>query len=102
MHVVKTTIATETKTAISPTMTANPHITNPSAASHHVEQVPTPKATPAPTKTEKVYVGSRKSDKYHKASCHSAHRIKPANKVWFGSREDAETHGYVPCQNCNP
>ena len=92
-------------------MTAKPHVAPSSAASQHIEQVPTPQATPipteikqtpAPTKTEKVYVGSRKSDKYHKPSCHSANAIKPANEIWFGSREDAEEHGYVPCKNCNP
>lgn len=48
------TAPSETKTAVSPTMTAKPHITNPSAANQHVEQVPTPLATPVPTEIKQT------------------------------------------------
>lgn len=51
---------------------------------------------------QKVYVGSSHSNKYHKPECVWAERISPENEVWFSSKEDAETKGYVPCKVCKP
>ncbi len=64
-------------------------------------------ATPAPghateALSERVFVGSIKSDKYHYPSCSAAKKIKPDNEIWFSSSEDARAHGYVPCGLCHP
>lgn len=48
------------------------------------------------------YVGSAKSNKYHRQSCRSAYKISPANLVTFSSPEDARSRGYVPCKVCRP
>lgn len=50
--------------------------------------------------TEKAFVGSKNSDKYHFPWCPGALRIKEENKVWFSSREEAEALGYTPAGNC--
>jgi hypothetical protein len=54
------------------------------------------------TLSEKVCVGSLKSDKYHYPSCRWAEKIKPENEIWFSSSQDARDHGYVPCKVCSP
>lgn len=36
------------------------------------------------------YVGSIKSNKYHSPDCEWAQQIKPANQIWFTSRQEAE------------
>lgn len=54
-------------------------------------------ATASPVAASKgLFVGSVNSDLYHDPSCPSASRIKEANQVWFGSREEAEAVGYSP------
>ncbi|MGA9098073.1 MAG: Ada metal-binding domain-containing protein [Methanotrichaceae archaeon] len=58
--------------------------------------------TPSTLDTEKVFVGSIKSNKYHYPSCSAAKKIKPENEIWFSSSADARAHGYVPCKICNP
>jgi hypothetical protein len=50
--------------------------------------------------TEKLYVASKNSDKYHYPWCSGAQRIKEENKVWFSSKEEAEKAGYSPATNC--
>ncbi len=52
--------------------------------------------------SERVFVGSIKSDKYHYPSCGSAKNIHPENEIWFSSSADARAHGYVPCKRCHP
>lgn len=54
------------------------------------------------TASEKVFVGSIKSDKYHYPSCKWAEKIKPENEMWFSSSQDARNQGYVACKVCNP
>lgn len=54
------------------------------------------------TASDKVFIGSIKSDKYHYPSCGSAKNIHPENEIWFSSSEDARSHGYVPCGRCHP
>lgn len=49
---------------------------------------------------EKRYVGSRNGSKYHLPWCSGAQRIKEENKVWFGSKSEAEGRGYTPAKNC--
>lgn len=46
------------------------------------------------------FVASKNSDKYHLPWCSGAERIKESNKIWFGSKEEAETAGYTPAANC--
>ena len=57
---------------------------------------------PGARSSNRVFVGSIKSDKYHYPSCGSAKNIHPENEIWFSSSEDARSHGYVPCARCNP
>ncbi len=52
--------------------------------------------------SSKTYVGSRNSNKYHELSCYWASQIKPENRVYFSSKADAESNGYIPCKVCNP
>jgi hypothetical protein len=54
------------------------------------------------TASEKVFVGSIKSDKYHYPSCQWAEKIKPENEIWFSSSQDARNQGYIPCKVCSP
>ena len=49
-----------------------------------------------------TYVGSSKSNKYHRRSCVWAGRISPKNLVVFNSPEEAISAGYVPCKVCKP
>lgn len=71
---------------------------SPSAA--ELEALISSSATPTPTvaaaKTEGKFVGSVNSNLYHDPACPSASRIKPANQVWFESREEAERAEYSP------
>jgi micrococcal nuclease len=57
---------------------------------------------PPQASTATSYVGSRRSDKFHRPSCRYAGRIKPSNLVVFGSRQEALNAGYVPCKACRP
>ena len=45
---------------------------------------------------ECLFVGSKKSKKYHKKNCRFVSRIKAENKICFKNRNDAERQGYVP------
>jgi competence protein ComEC len=49
-----------------------------------------------------AYVGSIKSDVFHKPDCRYVKKILPENMIWFSSREDALSKGYKPCKVCNP
>jgi micrococcal nuclease len=51
---------------------------------------------------EGYFVGSSKSNKYHKPSCVSAKRINAANLITFKTAEDAVSKGYSPCSRCLP
>jgi|WetSurMetagenome_2_1015567.scaffolds.fasta_scaffold01467_13 micrococcal nuclease len=58
---------------------------------------------PAPGKvSDKKYIGSTKSNKYHYPECRWAKKISPGNEIWFSDSEDAMSHGYVPCGVCYP
>lgn len=48
------------------------------------------------------YVGSRKSDKYHKKDCQHARRIHAENLVEWKTIDDAKAAGYVACKTCRP
>lgn len=49
-----------------------------------------------------TYVGNSNSHKFHIASCNSAKKISPNNRVGFNNREEAVNSGYAPCKRCNP
>lgn len=48
------------------------------------------------------YVGNSNTGKFHHASCSSVDKMSEGNKVFFSSRDDAVSQGYVPCKRCNP
>ena len=50
--------------------------------------------------TDKKFVASKNSTKYHHPWCSGAQRIKEENKVWFSSKKEAEKAGYTPAGNC--
>jgi hypothetical protein len=50
--------------------------------------------------SEKKYVASKNSTKYHLPWCSGAARIAEENKVWFASKEEAAAAGYAPAANC--
>lgn len=47
-----------------------------------------------------AYVASKNSTKYHLPDCSGAKRIADHNKIWFNSKEEAESLGYTPAANC--
>jgi hypothetical protein len=48
------------------------------------------------------FMGSITSKKYHRLDCRYALKIKPENRVYFLSIEDAKGQGYLPCKTCAP
>jgi hypothetical protein len=58
----------------------------------------TPKTTI--TKTSGVYLASKNGTKYYLPTCASSNRISIANRIWFDTKEEAESAGYSPAANC--
>jgi hypothetical protein len=50
--------------------------------------------------SEGTFVGSRSGKSYHYPWCPGAQQIKEENKIWFGTKEEAEKAGYKPALNC--
>lgn len=50
--------------------------------------------------TQDKFVASKNSSKYHLPNCPGAKRIAEHNKIWFSSKEEAESLGYEPASNC--
>ena len=46
------------------------------------------------------YVASKSGSSYHLPWCPGAKQIKASNKIWFQTKEEAETKGYKPAGNC--
>lgn len=46
------------------------------------------------------FAGYRRQKIYGKLSCKSGKRMKPENRVFFASQQDALDQGYRPCGNC--
>lgn len=46
------------------------------------------------------FVASKSGTAYHFPWCPGALKIKEGNKVWFQTKEEAETQGYKPAGNC--
>ena len=55
-------------------------------------------STPAALKGK--YMASKSGKAYHYPWCPGALRIKEENKVWFQTKEEAESRGYKPAGNC--
>lgn len=47
------------------------------------------------------YVASKNGTKYYLPWCGGVDRILEANKVWFATKEEAETRGLTPAANCS-
>lgn len=47
-----------------------------------------------------LYLASKNGSNYYLPSCSGADRIKEENKIWFSSKEEAESLGYKPALNC--
>jgi beta-lactamase superfamily II metal-dependent hydrolase len=58
--------------------------------------------TPAPVPSSSAYVGSVNSNKYHYLNCPYVSSIHPENLIYFKSKAEAESLGYVPCKGCKP
>ena len=52
--------------------------------------------------TATTYIGSSQSNKFHYTDCRWAKKINPDNAIYFNSREEAFSYGYVPCKVCKP
>ena len=58
-------------------------------------------SAPAPAR-EKEYCASENGDVFHRCSCTSVKRIKPASLVRLPSRAAALASGRRPCKHCKP
>ncbi len=72
-----------------------------SEATAPVEPKPEPVTEPTHV-SQGAYVGSVKSDKYHKPECRHAKNILPENEIWFKTVKNALDAEYVPCGVCRP
>ena len=65
---------------------------------------PTPTVSPAPVQPIATcnYIASKNSDVFHRISCSYVQAIKPENKIYFSTREEAIGSGRRPCSVCKP
>ena len=49
-----------------------------------------------------IYIGNKRSYKFHRQNCRWAKKMSSKNRVFFKSRQKAVKQGYVPCKVCNP
>jgi competence protein ComEC len=66
-----------------------------------------PVVTPAPSQNNQQNIsyqfeGDSATHKFHLISCTYAKKISTAHAVYFKTREDAISQGYVPCKVCKP
>ncbi|MCI8404238.1 MAG: MBL fold metallo-hydrolase [Clostridia bacterium] len=54
----------------------------------------------APEYDAGIYIGNRRSKKFHRTDCHTLPSEK--NRIEFINRSDAVNEGYTPCGNCRP
>ena len=52
--------------------------------------------------TDALYIGNKKTMRFHLPTCRSVSQMKESNKVEFYSREEAIERNYIPCGDCNP
>jgi len=77
-----------------------PESTQGGAAILAVRDGPSPNPLPPPPEGGGYYVASKTGAKYHLPWCSGARSIKEENKIYFSSKEEAETAGYQPAGNC--
>lgn len=94
----------EDNAAISPDKKIDlpPVFNTPAPATEETNRLPLQDDSPSEITLEKKYVGSLRSNKYHLPECEWAREILPSNQIWFSSREEAESKGYIPCKVCKP
>lgn len=71
---------------------------NPEASSSSSDKF----ADKSETDKEYAFMGNSSSQKLHKTSCTYAVKTSESNRVYFKTREEAVSGGYVPCKSCNP
>ncbi|MBW2590675.1 MAG: hypothetical protein JRD71_08165 [Deltaproteobacteria bacterium] len=49
-----------------------------------------------------IYIGNKRSHKFHRPECRWAKKMSSTNKIFFQSRQEAISQGYAPCKVCNP
>ena len=64
--------------------------------------VETVKQERATTSSDVLYIGNKKSMRFHYPTCRSVSQMSEKNKVEFTSREEAIERHYIPCGDCNP
>ncbi len=73
----------------------------PSAPSKTVTPSPEPKPEPVtPPQSSDSYIGNIGTKKFHKSSC--SYLPAEKNRIYFKSKDEATSAGYVPCKRCNP
>ena len=114
MSVAKPSIETENKLLNTDQLIPSepPVVTQPSPSPEDTQTSPPPEITqtPLPSTTtpvvtpesNKKFVGSTQSDRYHFPDCRSVKKISPSNEIWFSSTAEAKSKGYVPCKICKP
>ena len=55
-----------------------------------------------PKSSDEGIEGCRTTRIYCRTGCPAGKRMKPENRVEFGSREEARMKGYRPCKLCKP
>ena len=58
--------------------------------------------TSSDSDTSGSYIGNSNSGKFHKIDCKWSQKTSEHNRVYFNSRNDAISQGYIPCKVCNP
>lgn len=75
---------------------------NPPAAAPIPAPAPAPQAADVPAPSADGYLGSVRSDVFHRAGCAAAQKIIPANQLRFATRAAALASGRRPAADCNP
>lgn len=52
--------------------------------------------------TEKLYIGNKRTQSFHRPSCKGVEKIPEKSKIIFHNRSDAIKVGYIPCKACKP
>ena len=48
------------------------------------------------------YIGNAQNKIYHTSGCSDVNNIDSKYRVAFSNKLEAEQHGYIPCEHCNP
>ncbi len=60
----------------------------------------TPAVDATANTSQGAFVASKSGTKYHLTTCPGAKQIKPDNKIYFATRDEAEAAGYSKASNC--